>query len=59
MEMHDFDDATHELAWSIFRYALNRVKMEPPLDGPRTPEELFEAVGQTITQDGLGGEAAL
>jgi hypothetical protein len=57
--MHDFDDATDELAWSIFRYALNRVKMEPPLDGPRTPEELFEAVGQTITEDGLGGEAAL
>ncbi len=59
MGMHDFDDATDELAWSIFRYALDRVKMEPPLDGPRTPEELFEAVGQTITQDGLGGEAAL
>ena len=59
MGMHDFDDATDEPAWSIFRYALNRVKMEPPLDGPRTPEELFEAVGQTITEDGLGGEAAL
>jgi len=59
MGMHDFDDSTDELAWSIFRYALNRVKMEPPLDGPRTPEELFEAVGQTITEDGLGGEAAL
>tara|TARA_B100000029_G_scaffold57669_1_gene52123 strand:- start:71 stop:247 length:177 start_codon:yes stop_codon:yes gene_type:complete len=47
------------LAWSVFRYALNRMKMEVPLDGPRTQAELQEAVGQTITEDGIEGEAAL
>ena len=31
----------------------------PPLDGPRTPEELQADAGQTITEDGLGGQEAL
>ena len=30
-----------------------------PLDGPRTAEELTELAGATITEDGLGGEAAM
>ena len=33
--------------------------MEVPLDGPRTQAELQEAVGQTITEDGIEGETAL
>ncbi|MEC8920097.1 MAG: pyridoxal-dependent decarboxylase, partial [Actinomycetota bacterium] len=35
------------------------MKTEPPLNGPRTPEELWNDVGQTITEDGIGNEAAL
>ena len=57
--MHEFDESIDDLAWSVFRYALNRVRIEPPLEGPATAEELWEAVGQTVTADGLGGEAAL
>ncbi len=58
--MHSFDESTDELAWKIFRYSLNRVRLDPPpLDGPRTPDELRDAVGQTITADGLGGARAL
>jgi len=58
--MHSFDEATDELAWKIFRYSLNRVRLDPPpLDGPRTLEELTSAVGETITAGGLGGTAAL
>ncbi len=58
--MHHYDDATDELAWNVFRYALNRVRLDPPpLDGPRTPEELQAAVGPTITPEGLGGARAL
>ena len=57
--MHEYDDVTNDLAWSVIRYALSRMKMEVPLDGPRTHTELQEAVGQTITEDGIGGEAAL
>jgi len=59
-DMHSYDDTTDELAWKIFRYALNRVRLDPPpLDGPRTAAELNRAVGQTITPDGLGGTRAL
>ena len=57
--LHEFDQATDQLADSIFQYALGRVKTEPPLNGPRTPEELWNDVGQTITEDGIGNEAAL
>lgn len=57
--MHGYDDATDQLAWRIFRYALNRVREEFPLDGPRTPDQLRASVGQTVLAAGLGGERAL
>ena len=41
-------------------YAEHRLKLHPvPLDRPRTEDELFAAVGQTVTRDGLGGTTAL
>jgi glutamate/tyrosine decarboxylase-like PLP-dependent enzyme len=44
----------------IFEYASERLDFNPPpLDGPRSPDELKKEVGQTITEDGLGGEKAL
>jgi len=59
-DMHSFDESTDELAWQIFRYALNRVRLDPPpLDGPRSAEDLAAAVGATITAEGLGGTRAL
>ncbi len=58
--MHSYDESTDELAWQIFRYALNRVRLDPPpLDGPKTATELRDAVGNTITAEGLGGVRAL
>jgi len=58
--MHSYDESTDELAWQIFRYALNRVRLDPPpLDGPRSAREIERAVGVTITPDGLGGTRAL
>ena len=44
---------------AIFHYASDRIDVDPPLDGPRSFEELTELAGQTITEQGLGGEAAL
>jgi glutamate/tyrosine decarboxylase-like PLP-dependent enzyme len=38
---------------------LQRLKDDPPLDGPRTAEDLFSEVGNTITAKGLGGHEAL
>ncbi len=59
MGMHDYDESTDELARSVFEYALDRIRMEPPMDGPVGVDQLAEAVGQTITEEGLGGTAAL
>ncbi len=44
---------------AIFHYASDRIDIDPPLDGPRSFEELTELAGQTITEQGLGGEVAL
>lgn len=58
--MHIFTDETDGLARAILDYASRRLRLDPvPLDGPRSPGELERAAGQTITADGLGGEAAL
>ena len=58
--MHRYDAATDELASAVFDYALTRVRMDPPpLDGPRSPEELARQAGPTITEEGIGGLEAL
>lgn len=44
---------------AIFHYASDRIDIDPPLDGPKSLEELTELAGLTITEQGLGGEAAL
>jgi glutamate/tyrosine decarboxylase-like PLP-dependent enzyme len=41
------------------KYSLERLKDDPPLDGPRSAEDLFKEVGNTITAKGLGGHEAL
>ncbi|MBU6242960.1 MAG: aminotransferase class V-fold PLP-dependent enzyme [Acidobacteria bacterium] len=57
--MHEFNDEVEKLANEILEYSLVRLKTDPPLDGPRTWEDLQSEVGNTITPDGLGGHAAL
>ena len=57
--MHKFTSEVEELANEILAYSLERLKSDPPLDGPRTAEDLFAEVGNTITERGLGGRAAL
>ncbi len=58
--MHRYDQETEELGKAILDYAHRRLQLDPvPLDGPRPLSELLETAGQTITEDGLGGEAAL
>ena len=57
--MHRYSDETERLARLIMRVALDRLRMEPPLDGPRPPDELARRAGATITPQGLGGESAL
>ena len=57
--MHEFTPAVEELAAEILKYSLARLKDDPPLDGPRSAEDLFNEVGNTITAKGLGGHEAL
>ncbi|MGH3075613.1 MAG: pyridoxal phosphate-dependent decarboxylase family protein, partial [Gaiellales bacterium] len=58
--MHRYTDETERVARAALGYARDRLRLHPvPLDGPRTAEELTEAAGATITEDGLGGEAAM
>ncbi len=57
--MHRYTDQTERLAQAVMAYARDRLAMDAPLDGPRTPDELAGRAGQTITSGGLGGEAAL
>src|SRR4051794_17412121 len=58
--MHRRDRETEALTEAVVRYALDRLLMDPPpLDTPRSEEELRRAAGGTITAGGIGGEAAL
>ena len=57
--MHEFTAEVEALAQEVLIYSLDRLKNDPPLDGPRTAEDLFSEVGNTITAKGLGGHEAL
>ncbi|MGE9809279.1 MULTISPECIES: pyridoxal phosphate-dependent decarboxylase family protein [unclassified Janibacter] len=59
--MHGTSDASiEELGQAILTYSEERLKLDPvPLDRPMTPAQLEAAAGQTITEGGLGGIAAL
>jgi L-2,4-diaminobutyrate decarboxylase len=58
--MHSYTPETEIVAARILDYAERRFRLDPvPLDGPKTPEELRLLAGETITEEGLGGEAAL
>ena len=57
--MHEFTSEVEALANEVLAYSLERLKSDPPLDGPATEVELFAQVGNTITAKGLGGKVAL
>ena len=58
--VHSHDLATEELTAAIGRYSVARMRLDPPpLDHPRSPEDLRAAAGPTITPSGLGGLEAL
>jgi glutamate/tyrosine decarboxylase-like PLP-dependent enzyme len=59
-KMHTIGKEALELRESIIRYAVERMDLDPaPLDAPQTKAWLDENVPKTITEDGLGGQAAL
>ncbi len=57
--MHEFTAEVEALAHEILNFSLDRLRIDPPLDHPRSEAELYSLVGQTITENGLGGHDAL
>jgi L-2,4-diaminobutyrate decarboxylase len=58
--VHLHDHAAEVLTDAVIRYAIERMRMDPPpLDRPRAPAELRAAAGRTITPGGIGGREAL
>jgi glutamate/tyrosine decarboxylase-like PLP-dependent enzyme len=58
--MHYHDENSQKLADAIIKYAVDRVRMDPPpLDAPKPLSVLNNEVGQTITADGLGAMKVL
>ncbi|GAA1884508.1 pyridoxal phosphate-dependent decarboxylase family protein [Lapillicoccus jejuensis] len=59
--MHRFDQtSTRATIDAVLAYAADRLSLDPvPLDAPRSPEELAEAAGRTVTPEGLGAAKAL
>jgi L-2,4-diaminobutyrate decarboxylase len=58
--MHRHDASTEILTQAVLRYAVDRVRLDPPpLDGPRSTDTLRAMAGRTITERGIGGLEAL
>ena len=58
--MHYHDDDSQKLADAIIKYAVDRVRLDPPpLDAPKPLSVLQQEVGETITPEGLGALKAL
>jgi L-2,4-diaminobutyrate decarboxylase len=58
--VHGRDVDTEVLTAAIVRYAVERLRMDPPpLDHSRSEAELRALAGPTVTPDGLGGLEAL
>jgi glutamate/tyrosine decarboxylase-like PLP-dependent enzyme len=58
--VHTRDRDTEVLTEAVIRYAVDRLGLDPPpLDRPRSAEELRAAAGTTITAEGIGGLDAL
>jgi glutamate/tyrosine decarboxylase-like PLP-dependent enzyme len=58
--MHQSDNDTRALREQIFEYVRVRMDYNPaPLDFSKSEAELISEAGQTVTEQGLGGHAAL
>ena len=58
--MHRHDSSTEVLTQAVVRYAVERMRLDPPpLDKTRPAAELRAMVGATVTARGIGGLEAL
>jgi L-2,4-diaminobutyrate decarboxylase len=60
LEVHEINKETKALREEIFEYVRVRMDYDPaPLDSSKSEAELLAQAGQTVTEQGLGGHAAL
>ncbi|MGI8677236.1 MAG: pyridoxal phosphate-dependent decarboxylase family protein [Jatrophihabitans sp.] len=57
--MHRYTSADEKTSRELAELCLARLALQAPLDRPRTPEELEQLVGQTVTPGGMGGDDAI
>jgi L-2,4-diaminobutyrate decarboxylase len=58
--MHEIGAETERIVRDVFDYLDRRLHQPPwPFSTPRTLEEMEAAAGETVTEDGIGGEAAM
>src|SRR5205814_10547564 len=58
--MHTVTPEIERAAEGLFDYARTRLQAGPrPFAAPRTLEEMQAAAGDTVTEDGIGADAAL
>lgn len=59
VSMHSIDVDTVEMTFDIMKFAINRISNnDPELGIPKSEEELKKLVGETVTEEGIGGETA-
>jgi glutamate/tyrosine decarboxylase-like PLP-dependent enzyme len=56
--VHTYTDASAAMARGLADLCLDRLAMQAPLDESLTPEQLTDLAGHTITETGIGAEAA-
>ncbi|HZJ36404.1 MAG TPA: aminotransferase class V-fold PLP-dependent enzyme [Gillisia sp.] len=57
--MHSIDMNLIEMTLDVMKYSIDRISnVTPELGAPRKEEDLLRIVGETVTADGIGGEAA-
>jgi glutamate/tyrosine decarboxylase-like PLP-dependent enzyme len=57
--VHSFTPDDERILEALATMCLERLRMDAPLDWPRTPEELAKEAGQTVTARGIGSGEAL
>ncbi len=57
--MHTYTAQDERTARTLAEFCLDRLAMQAPLDRPRTPQDLEDVAGQTVTATGIGSDAAL
>lgn len=57
--MHSIDIGTVEMMLDIMKYSINRISnSNPDMGKPTKEEDLLKLVGDTVTEEGIGGEKA-